>query len=81
MDENVDVTNCEGKNDCQDGEPCLSHCLWQDLSCRIHDFLSDISLAQIVNRRDVKAVAERQDQLQGQLRDQLVVTGEAPEPL
>ncbi|MBL4866811.1 MAG: Fe-S cluster assembly transcriptional regulator IscR [Pseudomonadales bacterium] len=75
VDENVDVTNCEGKNDCQDGEPCLSHCLWQDLSCRIHEFLSGISLGQLVNRRAVKQVAERQDHLQ----EQLIGIGEAPE--
>ena len=39
---------------------CLTHDLWTDLSARIHDFLSNISLEELVNRREVQAVALRQ---------------------
>ena len=34
--------------------------VWTDLSARIHDFLSSISLEELVNRREVQAVALRQ---------------------
>jgi Rrf2 family iron-sulfur cluster assembly transcriptional regulator len=39
---------------------CLTHHLWSDLSDQIHDFLSGISLADLVARADVRQVAERQ---------------------
>jgi Rrf2 family iron-sulfur cluster assembly transcriptional regulator len=62
VDESVDATRCHGKGNCQNGERCLTHHLWSDLSDRIESFLSDISLAELVEKRDVKAVASRQEQ-------------------
>lgn len=64
VDEKVDVTRCAGNGDCQDGEVCLTHDLWQDLSRQIHDFLSDISIQSLVDRSEIRKVAERQDRLQ-----------------
>lgn len=60
VDENVDATRCQGKADCQNGETCLTHELWSDLSDQIHDFLSEIDLASIIAKREVQQVAERQ---------------------
>lgn len=60
VNESIDATNCQGKGNCQQGEVCLTHYLWSDLSEQIHHFLSGISLAQLVSRRDVKSVSERQ---------------------
>ena len=51
VDESVDVTNCQGKGNCHQGEVCLTHHLWQDLSDQIHGFLSGISLADLVDQR------------------------------
>lgn len=64
VNETVDATGCGGLGNCQDGETCLTHYLWCDLSDQIHSFLSGISLASLVERRDVKFVAARQDQLE-----------------
>ena len=62
VNENIDATDCAGKADCQEGEMCLTHYLWCDLSDQIHRFLAGISLAQLVSRHDVQAVATRQRQ-------------------
>ncbi len=59
--EGVDATRCGGTGDCQDGEVCLTHALWADLSMQINLFLSRITLASLVQRGDVLAVARRQD--------------------
>lgn len=59
--EGADATRCGGSGDCQDGEVCLTHELWSDLSMQIHLFLSRISLASLVCRGDVVSVARRQD--------------------
>ena len=60
VNESIDATNCQGKGDCQGGEICLTHTLWSDLSNEIHRFLSDISLADLVAKRNVQHIAQRQ---------------------
>jgi Rrf2 family iron-sulfur cluster assembly transcriptional regulator len=64
VNESVDATGCSGVGDCQGGENCLTHHLWCDLSAQIHNFLSGISLADLVARKDVRQVADRQDRRQ-----------------
>ena len=66
IDENVNVTRCGGQGDCQDGEPCLTHELWCDLSKQIHDFLAGIDLAQLVERRSIQDISQRQENKQKQ---------------
>ncbi len=52
VDESVDVTSCQGKGNCHHGETCLTHHLWEDLSGQIHEFLSRISLGDLMDKRD-----------------------------
>jgi Rrf2 family iron-sulfur cluster assembly transcriptional regulator len=66
VNESLDTTRCSHKGDCQNGEMCLTHHLWSDLSDQIHQFLSRISLADLMNKREIRAVASRQD---GQARE------------
>jgi Rrf2 family iron-sulfur cluster assembly transcriptional regulator len=61
VNESVDATRCQGLGDCHAGDTCLTHHLWCDLSQQIHEFLSGISLADLVTRREVQEVAQRQD--------------------
>ena len=61
VNETVDATGCGGSSDCQQGEVCLTHHLWCDLSEQIHGFLSGISLANLVERREVQSISARQD--------------------
>lgn len=58
----VDATRCHGTGDCQDGDKCLTHELWSDLSGEIDGFLSGISLSDLVGRKEIQHVASRQDQ-------------------
>lgn len=62
VNENTDSTACQGKANCQQGESCLTHTLWNDLSEQIHSFLGKISLAELVARGDVQRVSKRQDE-------------------
>jgi Rrf2 family transcriptional regulator, iron-sulfur cluster assembly transcription factor len=61
VDESVDATRCQGKEGCQNGERCLTHTLWRDLSERISGFLNNITLAELVNNQEVLEVADRQN--------------------
>ncbi|ALG67581.1 Fe-S cluster assembly transcriptional regulator IscR [Beggiatoa leptomitoformis] len=51
VDESVDATKCQGMKNCHDAHTCLTHELWEDLSDQIREFLSNISLAQVVDKR------------------------------
>lgn len=61
VDEAVDTTRCSGAVNCHDGQQCLTHELWDDLSQQIYDFLDDISLQDLMEERCIQQVAERQD--------------------
>jgi Rrf2 family iron-sulfur cluster assembly transcriptional regulator len=61
VDESVDATRCRGQSDCQGGDRCLTHNLWEGLSERISVFLDGITLGELMAQKDVKQVAERQD--------------------
>ena len=65
VNESVDATNCAGVGDCQNGEMCLTHYLWEDLSDQIRMFLGDISLAKLIGRRDISSICDRQDSTAG----------------
>ncbi len=73
VSESIDSTRCLGKGDCQDGETCITHHLWQDLSGHIHGFLSGISLADLVARKDIQDIRERQD---SRHNDQIIATND-----
>ncbi|WP_021029198.1 Fe-S cluster assembly transcriptional regulator IscR [Litchfieldella anticariensis] len=60
VNESVDATRCQGLSDCQQGDVCLTHHLWCDLSREIHGFLDGITLGELVQRHEVRAIAERQ---------------------
>ena len=52
VSETVDATRCGGAQNCQGEKRCLTHDLWEDLSDRIRDYLSDVNLDQLVARAD-----------------------------
>ena len=64
VDEKVSLNRCEGRGDCHNGGPCLTHELWCNLSDQIYDFLNNISLGKLVQEQHVKDVAARQNQME-----------------
>ncbi len=60
VNEDTDATRCGGKGGCQDGDTCLTHHLWMDLSDRIRDFLQDISLGDLVSRHEIREISRAQ---------------------
>ena len=73
VDENLDVTNCGKAEGCkEDNKRCLTHNLWMDLSNRIQSFLDDISLQDLMNKRDVQEVIARQNSKQIENLDNLI---------
>lgn len=58
VDEWVEFTRCGGRNNCRNGQRCLTHSLWDQLSQEIFSFLSGISLADLVARTQSSAVSD-----------------------
>jgi Rrf2 family transcriptional regulator, iron-sulfur cluster assembly transcription factor len=48
VNEPIDVTRCAGQGDCQQGDTCLTHHLWTELSDNLHAFLHHISIADLL---------------------------------
>ena len=61
VDENIDNTRCKGNKDCNKGEKCLTHHLWNDLSERLYDFLDGITLSEFIKQPEVRKISRRQD--------------------
>jgi len=61
VNEDTDTTRCGGAGDCQEGETCLTHHLWMDLSDQVRDFLQSISLGDLVKRQDIRRVSQKQE--------------------
>ena len=65
VDESVDVTLCGGRGQCHQDSRCLTHDLWSELSAKLHEFLSQRSLADVLRRREkvgyCPALAARHD--------------------
>lgn len=61
VDETVDATRCGGLKNCQHDLPCLTHDLWEDLNRQIRNFLSGVTLGDLINRGVTREIANRQD--------------------
>lgn len=61
VDETVDATRCGGRRNCQGENTCLTHDLWEDLSTQIREFLGNVSLYELVGKRNVQVICQWQD--------------------
>lgn len=48
VDELIDATQCGGEENCKDDKRCMTHDLWTSLNIKILEYLSGISLADLV---------------------------------
>jgi Rrf2 family iron-sulfur cluster assembly transcriptional regulator len=62
VDEQVDLTNCESKGNCQNDQPCLTHDLWMGLSHTVRNYLDGITLAHLLDQSE--AAKKREHNLQ-----------------
>jgi Rrf2 family iron-sulfur cluster assembly transcriptional regulator len=76
VDEAVDTTRCSGAINCHDGQQCLTHELWDELSHQIFEFLNDISLQDLMDERSIQKVAARQD---SSIRDSVTLNVNLPQ--
>ena len=67
VDEQIDATQCGGQENCHDERRCMTHDLWASLNDKILEYLSGVSLADLVaSQREGKKViiaARRESQV------------------
>lgn len=63
VDEPLDITECEGKQNCYEGKRCLTHGLWSELSDQLYEFLSGIPLGELMRQSgiDQNSIAAKVD--------------------
>jgi len=61
VDEPLDATQCGGKENCKDDRRCMTHDLWANLNKKMHEYLSSVSLADLVAQQAERPVAVLHD--------------------
>jgi len=61
VDEPMDATQCAGKENCNDDKRCVTHDLWATLTLKMNEYLSSVSLADVVSHQQGKPVAVIRD--------------------
>lgn len=57
VDELIDATQCGGQENCHDDRRCMTHDLWASLNAKILEYLSGVSLADLVaSQREGKKI-------------------------
>jgi Rrf2 family iron-sulfur cluster assembly transcriptional regulator len=51
VDEPLDATQCGGRGDCQDHQPCMTHDLWITLNKKMFDYLRAVTLEELVDQQ------------------------------
>jgi Rrf2 family iron-sulfur cluster assembly transcriptional regulator len=58
VDELIDATQCGGNENCHDEGRCMTHDLWTSLNSKILEYLSGVSLADMVEMQRKNGVSE-----------------------
>ena len=61
VDEPLDATQCGGKENCHDDRRCMTHDLWATLTEKMHDYLSSVTLGDLIAHQQGKPVAVIKD--------------------
>jgi len=61
VDEPLDATQCGGKENCHDERRCMTHDLWATLNEKMHEYLSSVTLGDLVAHHNGKPVAVIKD--------------------
>lgn len=61
VDEPLDATQCGGKENCQDDQRCMTHDLWTSLNEKIYEYLTSVTLDQLVAKQKPVTVSVMQD--------------------
>jgi Rrf2 family transcriptional regulator, iron-sulfur cluster assembly transcription factor len=56
VEEPIDSRQCEGRNNCLGDRRCMTHDLWENLNTTVINYLSGVTLAQLVEKQRTQTV-------------------------
>ena len=56
VDEQLDATQCGGRENCHDEHRCMTHDLWSTLNSKMYEYLSSVTLAELVEQQQKKVI-------------------------
>lgn len=56
VDEQLDATQCGGRENCLDEHRCMTHDLWSTLNAKMFEYLASVTLADLVDRQKKKVL-------------------------
>ena len=68
VDEPLDATQCGGKENCHDERRCMTHDLWATLNEKMYDYLSSVTLGDLLEHQAGKPVSVIKDFRQNERR-------------
>ena len=57
VDEQLDATQCGGRENCHEEHRCMTHDLWSTLNNKMYDYLASVTLAELVNKQKQKQLS------------------------
>lgn len=57
VEENIDSTQCGGRENCLDDKRCMTHELWENLNDTVIAYLSSIKLSKLVEDQTVRPIS------------------------
>jgi Rrf2 family iron-sulfur cluster assembly transcriptional regulator len=67
VDEQLDATQCGGRENCHDEHRCMTHDLWSTLNSKMYEYLSSVTLADLVEREKQKRSGKTLGEMVGKL--------------
>ena len=58
VDESFDATQCGGRENCKDEDRCMTHDLWSTLNFKMYEYLTSVTLSDLVDKQLGKANSE-----------------------
>jgi len=57
VEEPLDSTQCGGRENCRENQRCMTHDLWEELNSTVQEFLTGVTLSQLVEKQRTKHVS------------------------
>jgi Rrf2 family iron-sulfur cluster assembly transcriptional regulator len=61
VDEQIDATQCKGRENCNEGGRCITHNLWASLNNKILTYLDELTLAKLMESQGNKMESNMQN--------------------
>jgi Rrf2 family iron-sulfur cluster assembly transcriptional regulator len=68
VDEQLDATQCGGRENCHDEHRCMTHDLWSTLNSKMYEYLSSVTLGDLVEREKQKRSSKTLGEMSAQFR-------------